>query len=217
MDKRLVYCLLAISAVVAAVVATVVLWPAVEKNPAPVASVAIDTASSSATKKPATANPFQTLPPLQVIPRPIAEPTTEPALDEEAPAPEDVDFTAPIKAGEVPPEVVEMMRAYFYELMSGNFDHAAMIALNTLELTTDHPKLTLLIHSHAGYCYEKLGYIDMAIEQYQLALAMFPEQRQSYQAMRRLDPEFAKTHPEFPGPVKPIKPAAKPQTESTEM
>lgn len=101
---------------------------------------------------------------------------------------------------QIPIELREMIRDAFTAYRQGNYDFAALIALDAVEISNDYPQIKTLMLNGAGLNYEKLGFIEMAIEQYQLALEVTPKYRPSYNALRRLDPAFAASHPELPKP-----------------
>ena len=109
-----------------------------------------------------------------------------------------------------PAELSDMLASYFTAQRQGNYEFAALVALDAIEISDDYPKLKVVLHAGAGQSYEKLGFIEMAIEQYQLALSINPEHRLSYISMRRLDPAFAASHPELPKPQN-KKPATTPR------
>ncbi len=83
------------------------------------------------------------------------------------------------------------------EVAAGNYDYAALIALDAEELSADYPQVQLLLLSSIARNYENLGYLDMATEQYRRVLAIDPGHAPSYNALRRLDPEFDATHREL--------------------
>lgn len=185
-------------------------------QPEPVAAIATIEGSKEDTV-------FEELASLIAEPAPTIEPQPQPEAGTESETiieiktgreeNQEIDFLKPINFEEVPPELKEVIRSVYVEYYRGNYEYAAMIALDALEMSEDYPKIQLIMHTGAGIGYEKIGYIGMAIEQYQQALAIFPEHRHSYNAMRRLDPAFAASHPELPKP-QPKKPAtaAKPVT-----
>jgi tetratricopeptide (TPR) repeat protein len=115
---------------------------------------------------------------------------------------------------QIPIELREMIRDSFIAYRQGNYDFAALIALDAIEISDDYPPIKTLMHYGAGLNYEKLEFIEMAIEQYQLALAITPEHRPSHKALRRLDPVFAVSHPELPKPER-KKPATLPPAATT--
>jgi hypothetical protein len=122
--------------------------------------------------------------------------------------------TAVPSFAQMPIELREMTRAYFIAYGQGNYEFAALIALDAIEISDDYPGIKIMMHTGAGRNYEKLGFIGMAVEQYQLALTISPEHRPSYKALRRLDPEFAASHPELLKPER-KKPATRPPTTTT--
>lgn len=103
------------------------------------------------------------------------------------------------------PELQEQVRAAASEYQLGHYAHAAMLALDTLDkLNTrysgpDNSLLILGLYAGAGLSYEKLGYTDLAVEQFQKVLALDPGHRGSIDAMRRLDPVFVARHLALPG------------------
>jgi tetratricopeptide (TPR) repeat protein len=119
-----------------------------------------------------------------------------------------------VKFAQLPSELREMIGTYFIAYRQGNYDFAALVALDAIELSDDYPKIKILMHAGAGQCYEKLHFIEMAIEQYQQALVIDPKHRPSYMALRRLDPEFAASHPELPKPER-KKTVTRPPTATT--
>lgn len=123
-----------------------------------------------------------------------------PAFEDIAPealTPDSKTVTPPVA---FPDELRDMLVAYFNAQKQGNYEFAALVALDAIEISDDRPKLKVVLHAGAGQSYEKLGFIEMAIEQYQFALVINPEHRLSYISMRRLDPEFAASHPDLPKP-----------------
>jgi hypothetical protein len=142
------------------------------------------------------------------------QPSPPPAgnnITQETVAP-DVKTVVPLT--QMPIELREMTMAYFMAYRQGNYEFAALIALDAIEISDDYPAIKIMMHTGAGLNYEKLRFIEMAIEQHQLALIITPEHRPSYTALRRLDPEFAATHPELPKPER-KKPATRPPTATT--
>lgn len=133
-------------------------------------------------------------------PMPLAEPLQ--ALTGAVPEPAEIDYVHGVRGEDLPPEVLEQVQALYTEAALGNYDHAAHVALDLLEQAENYPQYRPMLHGIVGYAYEKLGYIDMAIEQYRSALAIFPEHRPSYMAMRRLDAEFARNNRPLPASVK---------------
>jgi hypothetical protein len=125
-----------------------------------------------------------------------------------------LDVKTAVPFTQMPIELREMTMAYFMAYRQGNYEFAALIALDAIEISDDYPAIKIMMHTGAGLNYEKLRFIEMAIEQYQLALIITPEHRPSYTALRRLDPEFAATHPELPKPER-KKPATRPPTATT--
>jgi hypothetical protein len=115
---------------------------------------------------------------------------------------------------QIPIELRDMILAYFTAYRQGNYDFAALIALDAIEISDDYPPIKTLMHYGAGQNYEKLEFIEMAIEQYQLARTITPEHRPSYKALRQLDPEFAASHPELPKPER-KKPVTRPPAATT--
>jgi tetratricopeptide (TPR) repeat protein len=113
---------------------------------------------------------------------------------------EEVDYAAQIQGENIPPEVLSLMQSYFVEFTKGNIEYAAMLAQEALEISDDYPVVKPTLYGIIGHSYENLGYIDMAIEQHRAALEIYPLHRSSYNGMRRLDPEFAATHPPLPVP-----------------
>jgi tetratricopeptide (TPR) repeat protein len=105
------------------------------------------------------------------------------------------DYQSVFDHREISPELRETLRNAYIAFSKGNLDHAAHLSLDALELSDSYPAIRPTIYSLLGLCYEKLGYFDMAMEQYWQALSLYPEHRASYKAMRRLDPQFAETHP----------------------
>ena len=122
----------------------------------------------------------------------VAERVIEPEVKTEP------DYTLPIRAQDLPPELVGLMQAAYGEFGRGNIEYAAMLAQEALAISEDYPAVRPMLYGMIGYSYEKLGYIDMAMEQYRLGLDLYSLERNSYEGMRRLDPEFAATHPELP-------------------
>lgn len=112
--------------------------------------------------------------------------------------PREPDYAAPIQGQDLPPALLNLMQAAFVEFYRGNVEYAAMLSQDALEISDDYPAVKPTLYGMIGYSYEKLGYNDMAVEQYRAALAIYPLQRTSYDGMRRLDPEFADTHPKLP-------------------
>jgi len=119
-------------------------------------------------------------------------------------SPSPVDFEKVLSTEDLSPELIALIQTAYVEFTRGNIDHAALIALDAMELSENKPRVRLTLHYMIGYSYENLGYIDMAREQYQMALAIYPKHRPSYASMRRLDPEFSAAHPALP-PLKPKK------------
>ncbi|MCX2981001.1 hypothetical protein EYC98_09005 [Halieaceae bacterium IMCC14734] len=135
------------------------------------------------------------------LPGPVQEPSTT-----TYPIPE-VDYSFGVSGEDLPPERLEQVQAMYKESLLGNYDHAGHIALDLLEDVDQYPQHGPMLYSALGYCYEQLGYTEMAIEQYRLALAIFPEHRSSYRSMRRLNAEFARDNLPLPPLVKPPKKA----------
>ena len=109
------------------------------------------------------------------------------------------DYEAQLRGEDLPPALLNLFEAAFVEFYRGNTEYAAMLALDALEISDDYPVVKKpRLHGIVGHSYELLGYFDMAIEHYRAALAIYPLQRTSYDGMRRLDAEFARTHPELP-------------------
>jgi tetratricopeptide repeat protein len=75
------------------------------------------------------------------------------------------------------------------EQTRGNFDQAVHVFFDCLSALENYPELTVKLRAMIGRSYERLGYIDMAIEQFQRALAMDPGNPLSNAALKRLDPE----------------------------
>jgi tetratricopeptide (TPR) repeat protein len=108
------------------------------------------------------------------------------------------DYQADFDGADIPLELREMLRDGYVAFSKGNLDHAAHLSLDALEMSYDYPAIRPTLYSLVGLCYEKLGYFDLAMEQYGEALSLYPEHRASYKAMRRLDPQFAETHLALP-------------------
>jgi tetratricopeptide (TPR) repeat protein len=108
------------------------------------------------------------------------------------------DYKADFDGVEISPELRETLRNAYVAFSKGNLDHAAHLSLDALELSDSYPAIRPTIYSLLGLCYEKLGYVYLAMEQYGEALSLYPQHRASYKAMRRLDPRFADTHPALP-------------------
>ena len=108
------------------------------------------------------------------------------------------DYEAQIRMQDMPPALLQLMQAAFVEFYRGNIEYAAMLSLEALEASDDYPAAKPMLYAIVGNSYEKLGYIDMALEHYRAALAIYPSHRASYGGMRRLDPEFAASHPKLP-------------------
>lgn len=193
MNRPLIYAAIAITSLVIGLL----LWP---QSQQPVITVAEHTAGYaapvSAPALPATEPEKQHV---ELSPKPkitdwqASSPPAPPTMTVE-----NIDPQAPINAEQLPPELQEMVQVIFVEFYKGNHEFAALIALDALEISDAYPNVTLMLHTTIGVNYEKLGYIDMAIEQYQQALALLPGHHNSYNALRRLDPEFAANHPELP-------------------
>lgn len=94
-----------------------------------------------------------------------------------------------------------LMDDVFYNLQQGNTEQLAILCKDTAEQAGDYPELYTQMRHCAGYSYEKLGFIDMAIEQHQLSLIVDPEHSGSYPALRRLDAGFARENPALKRPV----------------
>jgi hypothetical protein len=107
------------------------------------------------------------------------------------------DDQSPAIPTDLPPELSALLGTIMKEVAAGNYDYAALIALDAEELSADYPQVQLLLHSSIARNYENLGYLDMAIEQYRRVLAIDPGHVPSYNALRRLDPEFEAIHPEL--------------------
>jgi hypothetical protein len=115
------------------------------------------------------------------------------------------DDQIPAIPADLPPELSALLGTIMKEVAAGNYDHAALIALDAEELSADYPQVQLLLLSSIARNYENLGYLDMAIEQYRRALALDPGHAPSYNALRRLDPEFEAIHPELGSPATDVK------------
>ena len=185
------------------------LWPAPEPEPGLGISLIAD--QPLPTEQPATAEDKALLEQAVVGDIQPSPPPTGNNITQESVAP-DVKTVVPFT--QMPIELREMTMAYFMAYSQGNYEFAALIALDAIEISDDYPAIKTLMHMGAGQNYEKLRFIEMAIEQYQLALITTPEHRPSYTALRRLDPEFAATHPELPTPER-NKPATRPPTATT--
>ena len=111
-----------------------------------------------------------------------------------------IDYESVARADNWPPAVLEQVQAMYTESLLGNYDHAAHIGLDLLEDVEQYPQYRPMLHSAVGQSYESLGYTEMAIEQHLMALRIFPKHRPSYQAMRRLDAQFASDNP----PLSPV-------------
>jgi hypothetical protein len=127
----------------------------------------------------------------------LAESTVEEPQDI-SPTQSEPDYDTNLRLQDIPPELMLLLSAVFREHQAANHAHSALLALDVIALSGDLPKLKLLMRSTIGWNYEKLGYMDLAIEQYRVALSMRGKNQVSYAGMRRLDPEFAKSNPEFP-------------------
>jgi hypothetical protein len=99
----------------------------------------------------------------------------------------------------VPPEVIEMIKECYSHGYQGNTEYAALLAIEAAEKSISNPSLSAQMRYMAGQYYEKLKYLQMAKQQYALALLMLPEHQNSYRAMRRLDPIFASENPPLSG------------------
>ena len=73
----------------------------------------------------------------------------------------------------------------------------ALLALDALVLAEGYPQTLAVIHSVIGSIYEKLKYMDMAIEEYYKAFALDPQHKGVRKALRRLDQQFAGANPEW--------------------
>lgn len=112
------------------------------------------------------------------------------------------DYEAQIWADkDLPPALLNLMQSAFVEFYRGNVEYAAMLSQDALEISDDYPAVKPMLYGMIGYSYEKLGYNDMAIEQYRAALEIYPLHRTSYDSMRRLDPEFAASHLKLPAVI----------------
>jgi hypothetical protein len=185
------------------------LWRAPEPEPGIGISLIAD--QPLPTEQPATAEVTVLLEQAVVGDIQPSPPPTGNNITQEAVAP-DVKTAVPFT--QMPIELREMTMAYFMAYRQGNYEFAALIALDAIEISDDYPAIKIMMHTGAGLNYEKLRFIEMAIEQYQLALAMNPEHRPSYTALRRLDPEFAASHPELPKPER-KKTVTRPTTATT--
>ena len=127
-----------------------------------------------------------------VAARPIADPAVAPRQLQPEP-----DYEAQIRGVDLPPALLDLIQSAYIEFARGNLEYAAMLAQEAVALSDGHPVVKPILYGMIGYAYERLGYIDMAVEHYRLALAIHPLQRNSYNGMRRLDPQFAATRPEL--------------------
>lgn len=194
MNRSLFYAAIAI----ASLVAGLIIWP---QPPSPIATVTELSAGNNTPALPLAEPQNQRS---ERNPKPLnidqVASNPDPLPTKEA---ENIDPLAPIKPELLPPELQEMVEVIFVAFYQGNHEYAALVALDALELSDAYPNVMLMLHTTIGVNYEKLGYIDMAIEQYQQALALLPDHRNSYNALRRLDPQFAANNPELPKEVKP--------------
>ena len=122
--------------------------------------------------------------------------TADSATASTDPAP--LDYETQLRGEDLPPQLLELLQSAYIENALGNFDQSALTALDALEISDQYPLVKPMIYGVIGANYEQLGYLDMAMEQYRKALALHPTQRTSYDAMRRLNPDFAKNHPPLP-------------------
>lgn len=144
----------------------------------------------------------------RVSPDPVAEVRRATVPDAPSSMPPPEPDTAPPSAAleidgnfrfdQIPQAVSENLMSVYREIGFGNFDQAAHIARDTLEISAQYPNVTIELYYLQGLCYERLGYIDMAMAEYASALALYPDHRPSYTAMRRISPEFALKHEELP-------------------
>lgn len=132
----------------------------------------------------------------------------DPALDLPTPPPK-ADIVGKSRFEQLPDELRNQLMNVYTEMGYGNFDQAAHTALDALELAHEYPDIRAELHYYQGLCYERLGYTDMAIEQYNEVLALQPLHRSSYAAMRLISPEFASANEELP-PLKLASPKTAP-------
>jgi tetratricopeptide (TPR) repeat protein len=109
-----------------------------------------------------------------------------------ATAPQNVSYT------ELPGELRELLELAVVETIRGNYTNAALVALDAIELSDKYPSKREYLHQLAGWNYEQAGSFDFAMEQYRLALAINPTQRNAYSGLRRLDAKFGEDHPPLP-------------------
>lgn len=104
------------------------------------------------------------------------------------------------KFAEMDSELEEILQNFALTQLEGNIEHGAMLAIEASTMVSGQPDLKTSLHHAAGHNYEQLGYLSMAVEQYSIALTIKPNHKPSHDGMRRLDPNFSKTHPELPKP-----------------
>lgn len=130
------------------------------------------------------------------------EPPTPAVLITPPPTPVELDSTLEPTIYGLPAAFMELVQLLVTETNNGNHAAAALVALDAIEISREFPEKHEFLHQMAGLNYEQAGIIDFAVEQYRLALALNPDQRSSYEGLRRLDSEFRSSHPPLPDPVK---------------
>ena len=102
----------------------------------------------------------------------------------------------------MPGYVLDIVHDGMRNALAGNVEYAALLIIEAAEQLPENNAFSAHMYSLAGRYYEQLQFSEIAIAQYRLALTHVEKHPASYNALRRLDSDFAAQHPPL---VKPIK------------
>ena len=126
---------------------------------------------------------------------PISNTKTSPESTMEQLADESSPLLSIINPSHIPAQVTETLRDSLRNALAGNIEYAALLSIEAAEQLPDNKDFAAQMYSMAGHFYEQLQFNQSAIAQYRLALTYVDRHPASYNALRRLDREFARQQP----------------------
>lgn len=120
---------------------------------------------------------------------------TNPESTVEEQAAESSPILSIINPPHIPAQVTEILRDSLRNALAGNIEYAALLSIEAAEQLPSNKAFTAQMYSMAGRYYEQLQFNQSAIAQYRLALTYVDKHPVSYNALRRLDREFARQQP----------------------